>query len=286
MAQSRIIVGGWTKYAEDTGVNKKESFEDFSWITTRDKYRYEGCRDCLTKMDGSRDWLKVNTFSPGSSCEMSNKINSEVAQLDGDYNVIGLLKQYKSLLNDWDTWVYLVKRSVALKEYKSKQVSLSTVNRILERCSERLKEGDTRRGNDLDFEIKFDCALLELTGSVVEIRETLTYLQAELQVLQAEEEVSRAQAIYNNLMCNLEHLYESPIRWFDTPQGSTLLPRHPEHMGTRALNEMEAKYPGYKAHINLVTTALNKFTWPKFGTFSKQGQEVLSAFLIESGIKV
>jgi hypothetical protein len=98
----------------------------------------------------------------------------------------------------------------------------------------------------------------EAAKTVDEIQRVMTPLVAELDELSKEDAAREAERMHRNLIDSLEFLYEYPIRWFDTPNGCSLSPGHPISITSRAMDEMENKYPGYKNKIELIAMAISK----------------------------
>jgi hypothetical protein len=90
---------------------------------------------------------------------------------------------------------------------------------------------------------------------------TLTPIKADLESFDQEEMKRREMDNHQNLIGCLEFLYEHPARWFDSSHGCNLMPGHPSNITPRAMDEMEAKYPGYKYHIAIVLSAMQAFPW-------------------------
>ena len=192
----KIILGGWRKFAEDAGVNKKEPLENFDWMPSHDEYYYNDCHDALNKVDGAREWLKAYTwdehdYSESFYCDMATSIGSQMSGGHTNASFIAIMWSYKAALNDWDAWVYETKNRIALADYKEKQVSLYTLREILRWCYNWYKYAANPVSADaaeIALNIQTKCSALGLSGSIPEIQIELESIQGELQLLQALDE--------------------------------------------------------------------------------------------------
>jgi hypothetical protein len=254
-SNKRIIVGGWKAFAEQAGVNKKEPMENFDWIPSEeDKMYYNDMRTALDTVEGSRDFVKnyvyvKNTLSFGGPIGNALAKASSVGHSGASASAI--LWSYQNALKDWDTFVFKTKEHESLREYKKQQVPIWQVENLLMDCHACIFDSIWYRGDaaKLEEKIKLECAKLCFTGTIREIKIVLEEILNDLNTIQRNEDIKRANKQHDELLESLEFLYEHPIRWFDTADGCTLNPIHPNYISERAMADMEAKFPGYKKHI-------------------------------------
>jgi hypothetical protein len=291
LSNKKIIVGGWPAFAEANGVNKKEPVETFDWIPFEsDKFYYNDMRAALDLVEGSREWLKAYTFDKAKekhafSSEIANNLIQ--AMWDGHSGSSGasMMWNYKRALNDWDHFVFKTKEYEGLRSFKCQQIPMWKVKSLQDKCNIWLSTEEESMKDFLGNILLEECAKLCLAGmDVPEIMATLMFIERDLLEIQANDEKKKAEERHCDLMESLEFLYEHPIRWFDTPSGCTLMPRHPTQITRRAIAEMEAKFPGYDKHIENVLFAMGSPRKPSYGDgaggiFSKEGRAIWDDFL-------
>ena len=284
----KILVGGWKAFAEDAGVNKKEPMETFTWLS--DSYHeYEDCREALEKTPGSKEWLKTYTFNkkleglPFSN-PTARSFTQHMTSCHSGHSITSLLWTYKYALNNWDTWVHAKKRYKALQQYLESQIPLNEVYGMLYYCAKWLeKDGLGAEGSEA--KLKEQCAKYEYPfTSVSNLKNVLDFIYTDLKTLEAERKKEDDERRYQSLIGSLGFLYENPCRWFDGPEGCSLSPVHPSRVSTRAMDEMETKYPGYKDHIEKVVKAIHLF-WnePYLYNFQERYSQI-SAFMDTHGV--
>lgn len=257
LSNKRIIVGGWKTFAEDAGVNKKEPVENFDWMPSEeDKMYYNDMRTALDKVEGSRDFVKnyvyvKDTLSFGGPIGNALAKASSVGHSGASASAI--LWSYQNALKDWDNFVFKTKEHESLREYKKQQAPFCQIENIWMDCVMCIYYSiwNPATAAELEEKIKLDCAKLCLTGTVREIKLILEVIMNDLNTIQSNEQ-------HNELLKSLEFLYEHPTRWFDTPDGCTLSPIIPKYISDiseRAMADMEAKFPGYKKHIENIFLA-------------------------------
>jgi len=181
MSKHRITLGGWPAFSElDYGVSKKEPVETFDWLPSCENTLYglsereyfEDCKLALDRVEGSREWLKAHegNFSDETS-EMFWKIVVGMLDDHSGFSGSATLNLYRALLRDWDGWVYAQKRRRALLIYKARQPSLTHLKCLIS-C---LNDYNEAPNADLEHEIKYNCALICISGSLTELREILEY---------------------------------------------------------------------------------------------------------------
>ena len=269
----KIIVGGWTTYAEENGVNKKESVETFHWLPDgHDAFVYTDLKAALDKVDGAREWLKAYVKKSRNEYSFSGPIGDQIRELlstdHSGASGTALMWDYKRLLNDWDGWVFAKKRYSAMESYKKAQIYLYTVDNLLWRCDQWLEQdGQGLQGKQAisaENILKFECSKYNYQfTSAPDLKSILTTIRADWESINEEGRKDREKEVHRELIGSLEFLYEHPSRWFDSPRGCGLSPGHPSRITERAMTEMEAKYPGYKDHIAAVLRAMPIFTWTR-----------------------
>jgi hypothetical protein len=122
--------------------------------------------------------------------------------------------------------------------------------------------------------------------SVSDLKETLEFIKTDLDNISAEATRSFEDYRHRELISSLEFLYKHPSRWFDCKQGCHLNPIHPSRITSKAFDEMESKYPGYKDHISKVISGMEKFPWT--GGFMNlrwnEQSDILNKFMASHGI--
>jgi hypothetical protein len=269
----KIIIGGWTTYAEEHGVNKKEPVETFDWLPSQhDAFAYKDLKNALDKVDGARQWLKTYVKKSRHDYSFSDLIGDQIRVLltvdHSGASGTGLMWDYKRLLNDWDAWVFAKKRYSAMESYKKGQINPYTVDNLLWRCDQSLeKDGQGVQGKQAisaENILKFECSKYNHQfTSVPDLKQILTLIKDDWDVIMEEDRKEYNEGVHRELIESIEFLYEHPSRWFDSPRGCGLSPAHPSRITERAMNEMETKYPGYKDHIAAVLRAMPIFPWTR-----------------------
>lgn len=287
-SNNKIIVGGWPSFAEQAGVNKKEPFENFDWMDPSSMSAYNDCNQAMNRFEGSREWLKNYTSEKRSlpfNCEMAHNISGAMNIGHSGASFTSLMWHYKYVLNNWDKFVFETKKYTSLQEFKNQQIYLWMAKILLNDCNEWLRAESNEKANKREERILADCAKHSLTGlTVPEIKEVLLVIVADLEAIRAEDMQIQEEEEHTSLMGCLEFLYEVPIRWFDGPSGCTLKPVHPSRITTRAMKEMEAKFPGYSEHINRVLQAMSSSQKPAYYMCNESGRKVWDDFLRQRGI--
>jgi hypothetical protein len=286
LSNKKIIVGGWPAFAEQTGVNKKEPAETFDWIPSEsDKAYYIDMCAALNAVEGAREWLKTYEFDEARdiypyNSDIGSKLIMAMSKNHSGASASCILINYKNALNDWDTFVFNVKKYQGLKDFKRQQVPYEMVNSILSFCDSWLEaDGVGKVAKDLEELIFTRCAMLALAGTVPEIRAILRPIQKDYEAIYAQEKHEYEEASHKQLMGCIKFLYEHPIRWFDTPKGCSLKPVHPTNITKRAMAEMEAKFPGYDKHIENVLVAMGSPRKPKLNSWAEEGRAEWDTFL-------
>ena len=305
----RIIVGGWSEFAEKAGVNKKEDVETFEWIQDESERFYcEDCRAALLKIEGAKEWLKTYTCKE-RGYSLFEPFGDALANLmtpnHSGSSFTFILWRYKSLLNDWDTYVYETKKHVARSSYKKQQIDKETVIQLLDMAKEvlRLKEEEDevttpvlkgmieplskmqQSRNAMDgFLLK--CATYGLSESVETTMNILKEILEDHEHIEQEDLHKQREREYRELLHGLEFLYENPCRWFDSPSGCVLSPVHPKNVSVRAIEEMEIRHPGYTTHIAKVSEGITVFF--KMMQYNEPDatlyRGILNAFMLNFGI--
>jgi hypothetical protein len=216
------------------GASVKESKEDFSWHEQRKEF--ENVRQALDKVEGSREWLK--NFRGSFHDEEAEEL---ISHIDLSYHsgasLSIVLRMYQFVLRDWDGWVLAQKTRMLKDEYNAKQITWDEVKRALYEDSSEFQA-------KYQLDINVNELLAQLTQINVEYKASYN---AEVQ--RYEDERTKAQ------IGVLEHHFQHPSRWFDTPQGSALA-GHPSRIEAKHLAEMEKRHPGYQEHLMLIIKQL------------------------------
>lgn len=277
-----ILIGGWAAFAEDNGVNTKEPVENFDWMPSEsDKRAYVDCRNALDRAEVGRKWLKAYTCAKGDfpfSCSMADEITGHMWKGHSGGSMICLLWSYKSLLNDWDKWVFLTKKEHYRRLYKDRQIQLTTCYGLLALCDDPRHEQHLRQ----------KCAQYGLArDTVLEIKAILEKIRDDHTMIEAEEAEVKKERYQREMVESLEFLYDHPMRWFDTPHGCSLSPGSLANVNSEALgasiDEMEFRHPGYMTHIHDVENArciFNRhYRTDTFSNFSEEGSKLLEQFM-------
>jgi hypothetical protein len=199
---------------------------------------------------------------------------------------------YTRALNDWDGWVFAKKRYSAMRTYQKTQINLYKVDNLLWRCEEWLEEGarsvPAKKAISAENILKFECSKYNHQfTSVPDLKQILTLIKDDWDVIMEEDRKEYNEGVHRELIGSIEFLYEHPSRWFDSPRGCGLSPGHPSQITERAMQEMEAKYPGYKDHIAAVLRGMANFPWSKEITELEwtERSEVFKAFMYSNDIE-
>ena len=294
-----IIIGGWNIFAEYSGVNQKEPVETFEWISnSSDRFFYEDCRDALIKVDGAKEWLKNYTYNKKESRLQFNSglgIQIELSHNHSGASHSSILWSYKHLLNDWNSWVYKSKRYSGMRAYKEQQISLSNVLDLLSQCDKWVSyDGVGHEALLIENAIKAKWSSFELKGEVLEdvtilkIQTILKQIQNDWLMIRAEEDAKQIERSHSEMIDSLEFLYENPSRWFDSKYGCSLTPGHPKNIPPRAMDDMDAAYPGYKGHIANIINNFNMFSQlfndPVVNGNYSERAKIINTIMTESGI--
>ena len=289
----KIIVGGWAAYAEEYGVNKKEPMETFGWIPNQENvYFYEDCKQALEKVD-AKEWLKTYTHDKKSGnlpfdCPIGNDVRSLMTSNHTGSSSCSLLWDYKNALNNWDAWVHAIKKRKYLALYKNDQINWYEITNLIWTCNSLL-EGDKDAETDKAHQdhINRQCIKFNYTFTTVsDLKETLEFIKTDLDNIGAEATKSFEDYRHRELISSLEFLYTHPSRWFDSKQGCHLSPIHPSSISSKAFDEMEWNYPGYKHHIAKVLSGMEKFPWEGGYMNLKwdKQSDILNKFMASHGI--
>ena len=271
-------------------MTKKEPVEDFSWMdrgasefhnwrwTLTDAADYEECREALAKVEGAREYLKTYVAKEeGEGLNFHDPIGDQIVlgSHHSGASHYALLWSYHHLLNDWDGWVLKCKEYAAFNEYKKLQVDSGIITGLYHNCRVFLNGNRAQEG-----EIRAHAQKYGLHGTVEEVYPILSHLFTEHMARMALEAEQQKKQAHNNLIDGLKWKYKHPSRWFDTPWGSTIAPTTPDYITPEAYADMEAKYPGYRAHIQRVQRARGSYVLPEGVTaYSTRGIAYTMAFL-------
>ena len=297
---STIYIGGWARFREECAVTKKEAMEDFSWMaqqestfnglswTINDPSDFEDCREALKRVEGAREYLKTYIAKEeGEGINFDEPIGREI-QLGSHHSggsYYSMLWTYRALLNDWDGWVLGQKERGAFEAYQKIQVKPEIITSLYH-TAKRFLDGNRPPFPVVESELLQNAAQWGLKGRIEEVYPILSHLYTEHMAqlaLQAQQQKKRA---HIDLIGGLKWKYKHPVRWFDTPWGSSISPTTPEYITPEAYAEMEATYPGYTQHIARVRGALASLRFPDgVRRFSPAGEEHLSNHLLRHEVK-
>jgi hypothetical protein len=297
MSSRTFISAGWKGFSEENGLNKKEPMEEFDWMDSDyNRSYYSDCKAALDNVEGSREWLKSYTHNDIGlpfNDNMARKVTKLMHNGHSGSSLSSLLWSYKYLLNNWDDFVFKNKTEAIKKVYFEKQIEWTEIEQIYRECCYHEEKKDSADyPDDMDKTILAHSTRFGIPGSISEVKTILDPIVKELEVFRQEHRNERDDKAHRDLMESIEFLYKHPIRWFDTPSGCTLLPRHPSYITKRAIVEMEKKFPGYEKHIENVLVAMGSPKKPAYndhslgGIFSNSGQKVWLEFLRQQRVIV
>lgn len=283
MSSKKFMLQGWKTFAEENGVNKKESMETFEWCSPEEKFYLSDCKDGLEKVEGAKEWLKTY-ICPKNEYPFSTGIGEQIVLSDkhSGASFHSIMWRYKYLLNNWDTFVYEQKKRVAVRAYKDSIPPSYIYRRLLANCEYYLKKNSTQMYDLVQGDWATYAREADSPKTVDEIQRIMTPLVQELDELDREEVARDAERIHRELIGSLEFLYENPVRWFDSDSGSYLSPGHPKRITARAMDEMEEAYPGYKYHVEIVTNAIDRicsYPWEY-----RRDDAFMNRFMAEEGV--
>jgi hypothetical protein len=235
----RTLLPVFSEFKLANGVNKKEELETFGWMNDSDRGDYEKAKAAIDNLEGSREWLKSYSFDENSeTMPFCNGLGVSLLGNFGDHHsgssATRLAWNYKSALNDWNLFVYKVKESYLLAQYKSQQLTKDDIPQYISLVE--FKE---------TFNIPYDD---DTTISMV------SDLKSEIIANEwASIDKAKAERLAGKIGV-LKHHYAFPDRWFDGPGGSSLF-GSPEDIRDDLLCEMTKIYSDYPEHLNHVLEA-------------------------------
>ena len=285
-SSAKIYVGGWARFREESGATRKEFPEDFSWMgeqdivgavpackfaSTSDRTYYEDCRDALARVEGAKEWLtaSVGVEEGSGTFNFQDDIGKRIV-LDSGHSGnswCGMMWSYRGLLNGWDAWVLAQKEKEALREYKNIQVPDYVFSRLSGDAAAVL----AGHSHPTEESVKTLAAQWGFQGSLGEISEMASSIHLENQEHNEKKRMKHEEEKHCDLLGGVKWKYKYPSRWFDTPYGSSIRPRTPYEVTGRVIQEMEAKHPEYRQHLQRVTAAMAEYraTYEMYDTNAK-----------------
>jgi hypothetical protein len=289
MSDKKVYIGGWKQFREDCGATRKEAMEDFSWMGVQtigtcmnlwsseprpatfgddsNRTYYEDCRDALARIEGAKEWLK-NYVKPEKGDSFDDAIGNQIRLHSGHSgcSYYSILWSYKYLLNNWEDWVLKQKERDAMTHYRHMRVDPYKIAHLVGDIDQILKGVPPSSVYNSQEHILRRAGAIGLEGkSIQEIHDICLQIMEENEEIRAKEEAEQNERQHQDLIGGLVFKYQNPSRWFDTVRGSTLFPVDPSYITQRAYVEMEAKYPGYRSHIQDISRTLsaNQRSMPK-----------------------
>ena len=281
MSEKKVYIGGWKQFREDCGATRKEAMEDFSWMGVQkigtcmnlwsseprpatfgddsNRIYYEDCRDVLAKIEGAKEWLK-DYVKPEKGDSFDDAIGNQIHLHSGHSgcSYYSILWSYKYLLNNWDDWVLKQKERDAMTHYRHMRVDPYKIAHLVGDIDQILKGVPPSSVYNSQEHILRRAGAIGLEGkSIQEIHDICLQIMEENEEIRAKEEAEQNERQHQDLIGGLVFKYQNPSRWFDTVRGSTLFPVDPSYITQRAYVEMEAKYPGYRSHIQDISRTLS-----------------------------
>jgi hypothetical protein len=253
---SRTLLPVWDVYKQGLNLDVKEPLENFDWMgEDSDKNEYLGAKAALDSTPGSREYLKdypearrgISSFHDSFGFKLLCKFGSH----HSGASVVCLARMYQRLLNDWDGFVLAQKTRMARAAYLAKQLEMSD----LWRYSNTRTMLSADKVNPIllnEYREKYkvsydDSTMIQMLDALID----------EKAADRLEEQNKVAREVLEGRIQVLDHHYEHPSRWNDSPSGSALF-GSPRNITEEMFVEMEKKYPNYRAHIAAVIKASSK----------------------------
>jgi hypothetical protein len=247
---ARTLLPVWNVYKQGLNLDAKEPLENFDWMdSSSDKIDYLAAKAAIDATPGSREYLKdypeprrgIASFHDSFGYSLLSKFGTH----HSGASVVCLARMYQLLLNDWDGFVLAQKTRVARDVYLAKQLEMSDLWRYSN--TRTMLSADKITHTLLNeyrekYKVSYDDAtMIQMLDALIDEKTTD----------RLEEQKNVAREVLEGRISVLEHHYEHPSRWNDSPSGSALF-GSPRSITEEMFVEMEKKYPNYRAHITAV----------------------------------
>ena len=283
MEPQTILLGGWPFFSEAAGLNEKEEPETFDWMNKRqEEAYYEDMRQALDKVPGCREYLRSLNPTDRHNDPLVNSLYDALA--DGP-NHSGasfgcLVGSYRHALWDWDGFVLAQKEHIIMGYYKARQIQPDKLRWFLNDTYHTfgMTEAETIVKNMADHNVEFSDE--SVPTSWADLKAITNPLMTEFRLQKEAEEAKAAERRFKNRIERLEFNLKHPSRWF-WPRGEG----NPRYCITeQEMAAMEAKHPGYGAHIKKVCQELDLAGGPIRDPWSAAAADALEAKLIAKGL--
>lgn len=282
--QSTILIGGWKAFSEARGLTNKEEPETFGWMSAEEAFWYEDARAAIDATPGAREFLRSLKPEDSSRGSIVDALLDKMSSSHSGASMCSLIGAYRGALRDWDAWVSTTKREKLLREYKQKQIDLTSLNIF----RNHLVYIGTPVSNDEGFKRAMEKARVSFSDGEKPVEVTwddgaalrsVATLIDELRVMREEEQAKWAAWRFKERIEHLEFNLKAACRWFWPGEQHPRYSISPEEMA-----EMERLHPGYRAHIDLVCDHINHMGYRASWAQSPENNVALIKRLKELGI--
>jgi hypothetical protein len=244
---TRTLLPVWNVYKQGLNLDVKEPLENFDWMgEDSDKNEYLAAKAALDSTPGSREYLKDYPPPKRGTSSFADSFGGSLLSKFGSHHsgasVVCLARMYQLLLNDWDGFVLGQKTRAARDNYLEKQLEMSDLWRY---SNTRMMLSTVRVNPMLLNEYREKYKISYDDDTMIQMLDALIN-EKDIDRLEEQNTVSRE--IFEGRIQVLEHHYEYPARWNDSPSGSVLF-GSPRNITEEMFVQMEKKYPNYRAHI-------------------------------------
>jgi hypothetical protein len=239
---ARTLLPIWKIYKQTLGLDVKEPADTFDWITGNTRDDYNRMRD-VVNATGGREWLMAyDGVEKLNRIPIADTILSSCGNHHSGSSACSILMCYKWALEDWDSTVAKWKEAQAKEDYDNKQLSREEV------CHYNNSKWPHSTFNHKQI-LADICESAGLTADLARpmMEARMLELEDECRVAVAADEKRR----FDERIDVLEHHYNFPARWNDKKHGSALF-GSPRSITDEMMVVMEARYPGYKKHIDSI----------------------------------
>lgn len=278
-----IMLGGWPVFSWAAGLNEKEEPETFEWMTAfHNQADYEDMRQALDKVPGSREYLRslkpTDNHDDPIVTAIYNALKNGSNHSGGSFGC--LIGSYRNALRDWDGFVLAQKQRIIMGYYKARQIQPERLRWFLNDVYHTfgMTEAETIMKNMADHKVEFPEESIPTNWA--ELKAITNPLMAEFRAHFEAEEAKMAKQRLDHRIESLEFNLQHPCRWFWPCEGN---PRYCITEEEKAV--MEAKHPGYRAHIDLICQELDLIGGRIKDVWTAEGADALNAKLVAKGIK-
>ena len=278
---TKILIGGWSAYSQAMSLDKKETPEDFSWMSDDDNFFYTDMRAALDATPGSREFLSSLQPDDSHRGSISNAIQDKMSPFHSGASSSALVGSYRAAIRDWDAWVLATKRNIIMRKYKTEQIDFYSLiaffNVLKSSISSEEKYEEALQTRSITFsDGEKPVAVSWQNGDALAILSTIL---AEQRMQKAEEDKQFRKRRFQERIEYREFNFKVPCRWFWPGESDPQYSITPEEMA-----EMEKSHPGYRGHIDLICRHLHRFGHRAGWKWDSEINTRLNASLVEVGI--